>query len=67
MKIVNLAEERVRRPVLSFEKENMVGLEESIQVSMPNIKIDSKGDSSNKCLDDDQSQNTTSNEEAMLV
>ena len=51
-KIVETAEEKPRPPVFSVETESVVGLEENIQVSEP--QIDLENDSSKECSNDEQ-------------
>ncbi|TQD72867.1 hypothetical protein C1H46_041606 [Malus baccata] len=50
-KIVNLAEEQ-RPPIFSVETESVVGLEENVSVSEPQINLEN--DSSEECSNDEQ-------------
>ncbi|KAM1618953.1 hypothetical protein FF1_017745 [Malus domestica] len=63
-KIVNLAEEQ-RPPIFSVETESVVGLEENVQVSKP--QIDSENDSSEECSNDEQEQYTTSDHKTTSI
>ena len=55
-KIIEMAEEKPRPPVVSVETESAIGLEERVQISKS--KIDLENDSSAECSNDEQSQDT---------
>lgn len=54
--------EKVKPPILSPEKKNVVDLEENIQVFEPNTKLSVGEDLSNECLNNEQGQNTALDE-----
>ena len=60
-------EEKVRPPIFSVKTESLVGLEEKVQVSEPNTKINSENDSSKECSNDEQGRYTISVEKTMTV
>ncbi|TQD85140.1 hypothetical protein C1H46_029314 [Malus baccata] len=64
-KIVKMAEEICRPPVVSVETQSVVGLKEKVEVSEP--KIDSKNDSSEECSNDEQCQDMVLDAETMTI